>query len=342
MISHSAMEKIAMFKKVLAATDLVTTCDAPVLTAAKVARQNKAKLYILHVLESASSKDRHLVKHYQTGQEITAAKDYEQTVKEEINRIYQKALEACGDFEIKIVTGFPWKEIIRWSRAEKIELIVLGPHSLRAKAKGVVRVTGKIGSTIEGVLRRENCPVLIVNKPISKEKLKFKKIMVSIDFSRSCECALEFAIKIAQKFGSTLFIFHMLPVPPYPKYSRQDYEADVKNLQKRLEDFCQRIPDKIDYQYHLWGGALPHLEILKGTKKHAIDLIVMGSHTKEKTGKWYLGSVVEQVSCKSVCPVVVVTDPGVLLPWEDDLEDKTQADREIDRLIHVFSRKQSV
>ncbi len=335
------METTAMFKKVLAATDLVTICDSPVLTGAKIARQNNAKLYILHVLESASPKDRHLVKHYKTGQEIPAGKAYEQTVKKEINRIYQQALESCDDFEIKITIGFPWKEIIRWARAEETDLIVLGPHSLRAREKGVVRVTGKIGSTIEGVLRRENCPVMIVNKPVPNEKLKFKNVMVSIDFSRSCECALAFAIKIAQKFSSTLFLFHMLPVPPYPKYSRRDYEADIKNLKKRLEVFCQDIPAEIDHQYHLWGGALPHLEILKGAEKHAIDLIVMGSHTKEKTGKWYLGSVVEQVSCKSVCPVVVVTDPGVLLPWEDDLKDKTQADREIDRLIHVFSSKQS-
>ena len=65
----------------------------------------------------------------------------------------------------------------------------------------------------------------------------------------------------------------------------------------------------------------------------------MGSHTKEKTGKWYPGSVVEQVSCRSFCPVAVVTDPEVLLPWEDDLKLKSPPGKEIDRLIRVFSEK---
>jgi nucleotide-binding universal stress UspA family protein len=336
------MGKTSMFKNILAATDLTATCDSPVLTAAKIARQNQAGLYILHVLESASSKDRHLVKHFKTGREIVAGEAYEQTVKKEINRIYQKALKSCSDFEIRITVGFPWKEIIRWAAKEKADLIVIGPHSLRAREKGVVRATGKIGSTVEGVLMRESCPVMIANKPISKEMLKFNPVMVNIDFSKSCECALAFAVNIAQKFSSTLFIFHMIPIPPYPKYTREDYEADVDNAKARLENFCRKIPEGVEYQIHVRGGALPHLEILKEAETHAIDLIVMGSHTKEKTGKWYLGSVVEQVSGKSLCPVIVVTDPAALLPWKDDAMEKTGPDNEIDRLIHVFSSKQNV
>ena len=47
-----------MFKKILAATDLITASDAQVLTAAKVAEQNHAKLHILHVLESPGPKAR--------------------------------------------------------------------------------------------------------------------------------------------------------------------------------------------------------------------------------------------------------------------------------------------
>ncbi|MCP3895391.1 MAG: universal stress protein [Bacteroides sp.] len=47
-----------------------------------------------------------------------------------------------------------------------------------------------------------------------------------------------------------------------------------------------------------------------------IDLIVIGSHTKEKSGKWYAGSAVERVSLRSICPVIVVTDPKALLSMD--------------------------
>lgn len=330
-----------MFQKVLAATDLVTACDASVLTAAKIAIQNHAKLYIIHVLESASTKKRHLIKDYKTGQEIAVGGAYKETVQKEIKKIYQRALAQCGEFEIKITIGFPWVEIIRWANQEKTDLIVLGPHARRAQEKGVVRTSGRFGSTLEAVLTREKCPTMIVNRLPADGIVKFENVMVSIDFSKSCECAVDFAVKIAQKFSSKLFIFHMIPIPPYPKYSRHNYEMDVENLRPRLEEFCRGIPGKIDHRVQIWGGALPHLEILKCAEKNNIDLIVMGSHTKEKRGKWYPGSVVEQVSCRALCPVVVVTDPEALLPWEDDLKHKDHQGEEVDRLIRVFTKKQS-
>ena len=328
-----------MFKKILAATDLVTVCDSPVLTAAQIAKQNNAKLHILHVLESASAEDRHLIKHYITGKDIVTSADYERTLKEEINKIYIEVLKPSVNYEIRVIPGFPWEEILRWTRKAGTDLIVLGPHSTRAEEKGVVRVVGKIGSTVEGVIMHENCPVLIANPSIQKKSLKFKRILVGIDFSKSCECALYFAVKLTQKYGSKLFPFHMIPVPPLPKYSKAEYEADTDAAKKRLKEFCHEFLSETDHEYIVWGGALPHLEILKCAGKKDADLIAMGSHTKEKAGKWYAGSVVERASFRSKCAVVVVTDPEVLLTWEDRLTKKIQAEKDSDRSIRVFTKK---
>ena len=68
--------------------------------------------------------------------------------------------------------------------------------------------------------------------------------------------------------------------------------------------------------FNVWGGALLHLEILKCAGKKDADFIVMKSHTKEKGGKWYVGNAVERVSYRSICPVVVVPDPKVLLTMD--------------------------
>ncbi len=328
-----------MFKKILAATDLITASDAQVLTAAKVAEQNQAKLYILHVLESASTENRRLIKHFITGKDIITHVDYESTVKKQINNIYTEVFQPTLNYEIRVTPGFPWEEILRWAREISTDLIILGPHSTRAEEKGVVRTIGKIGSTVEGVIMHENCPVMIVNPSIQKESLKFKRILVGIDFSKSCECALCFAVKLAQKYGSKLFPFHMIPVPPLPKYSRAEYEADTDTAKKRLKEFCREFLEETDHEYIVWGGALPHLEILKCAEKKDADLIAMGSHTKEKAGKWYAGSVVERVSFRSKCAVVVVTDPEVLLTWEDSLTKKIQAKKDSDRSIRVFTKK---
>jgi len=330
-----------MFKKIIAATDLITAFDPPVLTAAKVAEQNQAKLYILHVLESASTENRRLIKHFRTGEDIITHVDYERAVKKQINNIYTEVFQSSLNYEIRVTPGFPWEEILRWAREISTDLIILGPHSTRAEEKGVVRTIGKIGSTVEGVIMRENCPVMIVNPSIQKERLKFKRILVGIDFSRSCECALCFAVKLGQEYGSKLFLFHMIPIPPLPKYSKADYEADTDTGKKRLKEFCHEFLAGTDHEYSIRGGALPHLEILKYADKKDADLIAMGSHTKEKAGKWYAGSVVERVSFRSKCAVVVVTDPEVLLPWEDSLTEKIKTEKDTDRSIRVFSKKRN-
>ena len=305
-----------MFKRLLAATERVNFCDAPVLTALKIAEKNNAQLSILHVLESETTKDRHLVKHFRTGEEIVAGTEYEETVKKEIHKSCSDLIKSDVHYTIKVTPGFPWKEILRLARKDKTDLIVLGPHTERAKDLGVVRVKGRIGSTVQGVIMHERCPVMISNRGILDEKLKFKKIVVGIDFSESCKDALLFAIKLAQKQGSKIFIFHMAPVPPSPQYSQADYDRDLNRLKKKLDEFCMVIPAEIGHDFNVWGGALPHLEILKCADKKDADLIVMGSHTKEKGGKWYVGSAVERVSYRSVCPVVVITDPQVLLTMD--------------------------
>jgi len=301
-----------MFKNILVATELVEHCDTPVLIAMQIAKQNNAKLHILHVLESETRKDRRFVKHFRTGEEIFCSTEYQETVKKEIQISCSVLLDPDVHYEIKVIPGFPWEEISRWAKKDGIDLILMGPHTKRADELGVVRVSGTIGSTVQGVIMRERSPVMIVNQSMSKRWLKFKKVMVSIDFSKSCEHAFRFAIKLAQKHDLKLFLFHMLPIPPSSKYSHADYEAQLHTFKKKLETLGKEIPGGIDHEYSVWGGVIPQLEILKYANKKDVDLIVMGSHTKDKGGKWYVGSAVERVSLRSMCPVVVITDPKAL------------------------------
>jgi nucleotide-binding universal stress UspA family protein len=306
-----------MFKRLVAAAELVDLCAAPVLAALKIAGQSNAQLSILHVLESETTSNRHVVKDFQTGERIAASAEYKETVKREISKRCADLLESDVAYKIEVVTGFPWKEILKLAKKEKSDLILMGPHTERAKELGVIRVKGRIGSTVQGVVMHERCPVMIVNRAVPDGKLKFKSIVVGTDFSESCKNALLFAIRLAQWYDSKICLFNMAPVPPCPQYSQADYDRDIKQLQKKLHEFSLVIPEEIEHDRYVWGGALPHVEILKCAGKKNADLIVMGSHTKEKAGKWYVGSAVERVSYRSTCPVVVITDPKVILVMDD-------------------------
>ena len=310
-----------MFNKVLAATARPLECDESVLAASQIAQLNNAKLLILHVLESDSTIYRNYVKHYRTGKEIVSDEAYQDEVKEQLYKNCRDDLATPNKFEIRIALGVPWMEILRWAREESVDLILLGTHAGKASSEEREAAGGTVGSTAEGVIKHEHCPVMIVSKPIPESKVTFEKIMVSIDFSPSCISAFQFAVNLAKKRGSKLYLFHMLPVPPQPEYSQTQYEADIRKIRRRLEEeFRNKIPETIRTEIDTWGGVYPDIEILKHARQNNVDLIAMGSHTKIKgklqEARWYVGSAVERVSAKSVCPVVVITDPKVLEKWE--------------------------
>jgi nucleotide-binding universal stress UspA family protein len=325
-----------MFKNILVATDMVTGADAPVLTALDLAGQYQAGLTVLHVLESASTDNRQRVKHYKTDDDITVTPGYLERVENELHDTYRSALTKSSRVRFTLRTGFPWKEILGVARDLDTDLIILGPHSGQAERKGVVRVAGKIGSTVQEVIAREKCPVMIINKPLPNEKFKFRKIIVGIDFSMSCECALCFSVKLSQNFSSILYPFFMIPVPPYPKYTRSHYTADMDAIKQKLKNFCDIYLDGTDHEYKIWGGGLPHEEVLNCARKIDADLIILGSHTKTTAGKWYAGSVVEHVSFKADCPVLTVNDPNALKKWGDIKLPASNGENPMDRSIHLF------
>jgi nucleotide-binding universal stress UspA family protein len=279
-----------------------------------------------------------LIRHFESGEEMTADPGYARRLGRALQQTYQDDLADIAH-EVGIGTGFPWEEILRWAKAVDSDLIVLGPHSTRAQEMGVVRGSGRIGSTAENVITRETSPVMVVNRPAEPERLRFRRVLVAVDFSRSCECAVCFAARLAARCHSRLIVFHMLPVPPFPKYSRADLIADEKQARRRLESFYEAYLDGLDHGYLIRAGAMPHLEILDSAGKEDVDLIIMGSHTKETTGKWYPGSAVERVGYRAACPLVVVTDPEVLTHWQGTLTDAHREEK--DRRIHVFQHQPS-
>jgi len=291
-----------MFERVLTATDMLDACDAPVIIALEVAKQNQGKLFVLHVLEPSYFHECgpvESVKHFKTGEEIAASPEYKEVVKAELDKKCAGALKPYGHYQIDISYGKPSIEIRRWSRKVGADLIVLGPHAGKIEEENAL-IGIPIGNTVEDVIMNTTIPVMIIGRLLPKEKLNFNRIMVCIDFSRSCKNAFEFAVKLARRYGSKLLLFHM--------FSHAGSEKEKTATEGKIKEFC-KIPEGIDHEYSVWEGSEPYLEILKYAREKDADLIITGSRTKESGERPYMGSAVEQVSAQSSCPVIVVTHP---------------------------------
>jgi nucleotide-binding universal stress UspA family protein len=291
-----------MFTKVLTATDMFEACDAAVIAALEIAKQHDGKLYVLHVLEPSYFHEcgpLEPVKHFKTGEETPSTQEYRETVRKELDKKCAGALKTYGNYQIHIAYGKPSIEIRRWSRKFGADLILLGPHAGNIEEEKALIGT-PIGNTVEDVIMNTTIPVMIIGQPIPLQKLNFKKIMVCIDFSKSCKYACDFGAKLALKYESKLFLFHMTTG-----------SGSEKDTQKKMMEFCE-IPKELQQVYEIWEGAEPFADILKYSREKDIDLLVMGSRTKERGQRAYLGSAVDQVSAESLCPVVVVTHPDAL------------------------------
>jgi nucleotide-binding universal stress UspA family protein len=310
------MKRPTLFQSLLAATVAGPGTDGAVLTAARLAARHHARLCIVHAValprsaggDGKSAPD-------QTPPNRMAADD---SIAESLrlHALYAPHCPSLAPEDVRIVWGVAWEAVSHVAEELGCDLIVMGPHS-RSPDTGLAPKTKRfLGSTADGVICRSRCPVLIANGPFDNAKLDFKTIVVGVDFSGSCTAAVGLAALFAKHCGAFVSTFHMLPVPPYPKYSPKTLQADLERQQKRMNALCGQLLKGTRHQPVLKPGVQPHAEILQIVEHVGADLIVMGSHTRDRTGKWYAGSVVQRVTRLARCPVIVVNGPDALKPWE--------------------------
>jgi len=293
-----------MFKRVLTATDMLEACDAVVINALEIAKKNQAKLSVLHVLEPSYFHEcgpLESVRHFKTGEDTATSQEYRKAVREELDKKCAGALKSYAHYQIDLSYGKPSIEIRRWARKFGADLIVLGPHAGRVEEEKEL-IGLPIGNTVADVIVHTITPVMIIGRIIPQEKLNFKKIMVCVDFSRSCKHASDFAVKLAEQYGSELFFFHMA----------NQTGPESTAARETIIDFC-KVPEGINAQYDIWGGTEPPRSILDYARQKDADLIIMGSRSKESGERPYVGSAVEFVSADRTFPVIVITHPDAIM-----------------------------
>jgi nucleotide-binding universal stress UspA family protein len=310
--------KARFFRRILAATGRPEAVDPPLITATRLARRQKARLYIVHAITSAGiRRDARWPLQNATSSAYKPVPSFPILARHLVS-LYGKDFPQLTMEDIRIVSGVAWEAIFRNACELESHLIVVGPHYESRAAMQLPQAKGPLGSTAEGVLRHARCPVMMINRSFPSEQLKMKNIVVGVDFSPSCISALCITALISVHFNSQVHPFHMLPIPPYPKYSPESLDFDLQRTQAWFDRLCEQLLQGTEYENRIKTGVVPHTALLRHARNRQADLIVMGTHTKEKAGKWYPGSVVQQVSSRADCPVLVVSGPEALAPWKDD------------------------
>lgn len=309
-------ENPTLFQSLLAATAAGTSADGAVLTAARLAVHHQARLSIVHAmpLPQAEGHGRRSIPNRSPSSHIALNSSGDRA--RQLHALYEIHFPSLKPDDIRIVGGVAWEAVFRTAMKLGCDLIVMGPHARSPDRPKVPKTTHFLGSTADGVISLSRCPVLIANGAFDADQLDFKNIVVGVDFSNSCTAAVGLAALFAKRCGAFVSTFHMLPVPPYPKYSPKALQTDLERQQKRMHALCGRLLQGLGHRSVLKPGVQPHVEILQFVQQVGADLIIMGSHTRDRTGKWYAGSVVQRITCHARCPVIVVNGPEALAPWD--------------------------
>ena len=141
--------------------------------------------------------------------------------------------------------------------------------------------------------------------------LNLRRILVPVDFTPASVHALRYAATLAERFGSTVCLLHVV--------EHGSFMNDVDNtlLSKSDEEMTQESTEQLTRLARQELG--PHLpakpvvrcgkaarEILHAAETLEADLIILAAHKRSALGRWVLGSTADQVVHQAACPVLVI------------------------------------
>jgi universal stress protein A len=147
------MKKI---KNILLPTDLSEASLSAAEYAFDLAVKYNARVHILHVLEKTPPI---LTIRSLDLSEEKIVKSIEKEAKESLKKIIERIADEESDIVSAIVKGIDHEEIVKYSRDQKIDMIVIATHG----RTGIMYTL--LGSVAEKVIRYSKCPVLVITPP---------------------------------------------------------------------------------------------------------------------------------------------------------------------------------
>jgi universal stress protein A len=147
--------------------------------------------------------------------------------------------------------------------------------------------------------------------------MEIRQILAPTDFSESSKQAVTHAYGLAEAFGASLLLLHVVELPVYPAgvfllSAEGTTLLDDLEQQARL-DLAQLLPKaqdgRVEVRCQVVVGT-PYYKIIEVAEAEKIDLIVMATHGRTGFSHLFMGSVAEKVVRTAPCPVLTIRPTG--------------------------------
>jgi nucleotide-binding universal stress UspA family protein len=210
---------------------------------------------------------------------------------------FEQNPEGLTDVRLEVAIGKPAPEILRISREQDADLVVMGSHG----ATGFRKLF--FGSTTERVLRETAVPVLVTpggTAPATREDVRklVRRILAPVDLTAATSGQLSIVADIGKALDVPLVVLHVIE-PVRSMVSTQvrapKIEAERRyRAERELERAIEALPGAHAEALVTYGE--PAEEIAKVAQDRDTGLIVMGLHSSPVLGP-RMGSVTYRVLC---------------------------------------------
>jgi nucleotide-binding universal stress UspA family protein len=307
------------FKNILLVTGGRGWKEAALKQAVTIAKNNKAKLKVVEVIEELPWGTRMLIT------TMHLADIQEAAIKERLGKL-EHFIAPIRDEDIrvtaKVVCGTPFLEIIKEVLRNKHDLVI-------KTARGIGGLKEILfGSTDMHLMRKCPCPVWVI-KPTHRKK--YARIMAAVDTDPSDKLKnalntkiMELATSLAGIEGSEFHIVHTwtlygeLSLAASEEVSGREAAMSARETRKMHKGWLNELikkyaPETPKDRIHLLKGRAERLIPALAERKR-IELIVMGTVSRTGVAGFFIGNTAEKILQQVDCSVLTLKPDGFVTP----------------------------
>ncbi len=290
---------------VLAAVGQFPQNDPVLARAAEIARAHRARLTIVHVIDSLTGfdlapTDLALIQH-QIG--LIARENIEAA-------ITRQAID-IPRIDIRIETGSPSMRLVNQAHETGADLVVMMAHERESILSRI------IGSTTDRVIRAACLPVLVVKRPITQA---YERMVVATDTSEESGAIVSFVAALFPLAGLRLVHVVQIP-PPFEEAMRRaghgqasmaaHRDALVRKAMVYMRGILEQLAHRPNHSTTRVVVGDPAKLLVQATWDPQVSLIALGPGGTNLIRRALLGSVTRRLLQAATCDVLICNTRGV-------------------------------
>ena len=276
-------------RRILLATDLSARCDRAFERAVLLAREWEARLTVVHALE------RHYEQLDHDSNLSWRQTDCARLIAE--SKILDELQRAGIAADVVVRRGSPADVIVRLARDMSCDLIVTGI----ARNVGLARAI--LGSTLEALARERIVPVLIVK---CSARSPYRNAVVGMEFSKGSRAAIQATVELFPETRATTLHAYRSPLEGLGGERTTDDAACLHVTDKCMRFLADSVPARWQEIRCLTERGLPETLLNQYALDREVDLIAVGTETRNSIATFLLGSVSRSLILSSPCDLLLV------------------------------------